>query len=60
MKLYAVPYDSDIKLQDEDGNALVLRFHYLDGAYGYCTDKHNNPIHVALWADVEIHNERTH
>lgn len=60
MKLYSVPYNSDIQLRDDDGNTLNLRFHYLDGAYGYCTDKDNNPVHVVLWADVEMTHEHTH
>ena len=54
MKLYAAPYGTNIRLQDEEGNTLDLKFHYLDGAYGYCTDKNGNPQHIALWADVEI------
>ena len=54
MKLYSVPYGSNILLRDEDGNTLSLRLHYLDGAYGYCTDKQDNLIHIALWTDVEI------
>jgi hypothetical protein len=54
MKLYVVPYNSDIQLRDADGNTLNLRFHYLDGTYGYCTDKNNNPVHIALWSDVEV------
>ena len=54
MKLYDVPYGTNIRLQDDDGNTLDLKFHYLDGAYSYCTDKDGNVQHVVLWAEVEI------
>lgn len=57
MKLYDVPYGTNIRLRDDEGNALDLKFHYIDGSYSYCTDKEGNPQHVAMWADVEITDE---
>ena len=57
MKLYDLPYGTDFQLRDEDGNALRLRFHYIDGAYSYCTDKDGNSHHIAVWSDVEIVDE---
>lgn len=60
MKLYDLPYGTDFQLRDEDGNALRLRFHYIDGSYAYCTDKSNNPVHIAMWTDVEVDHEYAH
>lgn len=54
MKLYDVPYNTNIRLRDEEGNVLDLKFHYIDGAYSYCTDENGNPIYIAMWTDVEI------
>lgn len=59
MKLYDVPYGTNIRLRDDEGNALDLKFHYIDGLYSYCTDKEGNPQHVAMWADVEVIDEVT-
>lgn len=57
MKLYVVPYGTNIRLRDEDGNTLVLKFHYIDGGYGYCTDKNDRSQYIAMWSDVEIAHE---
>ena len=54
MKLYDVPYGTKIQLRDNHGNSLILLFHYIDGAYGYCTDKNDRPQCFAVWSDVEI------
>ena len=44
MKLYDVPYGTNIRLRDDEGNALELKFHYIDGSYSYCTDKEGNAL----------------
>lgn len=54
MKLYAVPYGTNVRIRDADNNTLRVKFHYVDGMYTYCTDAQGNVINLALWADVEI------
>lgn len=54
MKLYEVERGSNIKLDDGEGNVLILKFHHVDGMYGYCTDQNGNVIHLAAWSDVEV------
>lgn len=54
MKLYEVEMGSNIKLRDEEGNVLCLKFHHVDGMYSYCTDSKGNVINVAAWAEVEV------
>jgi hypothetical protein len=50
MKLYNVPRDSPIKLNDD----IVLKFHHLDGMYSFCTDESGKVYHIAAWEDVEV------
>ena len=54
MKLYDVPSGTRIVVRDEDGNALRLTFHHLDGMFSYCTDDNGNVVHVAAAAEVEL------
>lgn len=59
MKLYDLPYGTKVQLKDKEGNTLDLTFHYIDGSSAYCVDNDGNPIHVAMWADVEVIDEVT-
>lgn len=54
MKLYDVPRGTRIVVRDEEGNALRLTFHHLDGMFSYCEDDHGNVVHVAAAAEVEL------
>lgn len=54
MKLYEVPNGSKIILSDKDGNTLKLTFHYIDGAYSYCTNDAGVIVNIGSWVDVEI------
>lgn len=54
MKLYNVPRYTNIVIRDEDGNALELFLHTVDGMFSYCVDGHGNVIHLPAWIDVEI------
>ena len=59
IKLYQAPSDAMIRVLDEEykkvnGKYLEVKFHHLDGAYIYCTDKDGNAINLAVWTSVEI------
>jgi len=59
IKLYEAPSDVMIRVLDEEykkdnGKYLEVKFHHLDGAYSYCTDKDGNAINLAAWTSVEI------
>ena len=41
------PGSRDIAIGD------ILFFDHIDGMYSYCTDKEDNVLHLASWADVE-------
>lgn len=63
MKLYDVPRKTYIRVigdaqappshrdfvEDE-----ILYFDHVDGMYSLCYDSHQNPVHLAAWAEVEI------
>lgn len=49
MKLYKVPRNSRIKLEDQE-----LNFHHIDGVYSYCTTDSGDIVHLAAWAEVEL------
>lgn len=57
MKLYDVPNNTKVRLNDDEGNYLDLLFHHLDGMYSYCTDDNGNVVHLAAWTEVEIVND---
>jgi len=59
IKLYEAPSDVMIRVLDEEykkanGKYLEVKFHHLDGAYSYCTDKDGNAVSLAGWTSVEI------
>lgn len=53
MKLYDVPRETRIKLDDGRGG-LLLNFHHIDGAYSLSTDDEGNVYHLQAWTEVEI------
>jgi hypothetical protein len=65
-KLYDVPRNSKIRIlseakvppshRDFEENE-VLNFKHIDGAYSYCLDKDNQPVHLAAWTEVEVVND---
>ena len=59
IKLYEAPSDVMVRVLDEEykksnGKYLEVKFHHLDGAYSYCTDKDGNAVNIAAWTPVEI------
>lgn len=58
MKLYDVPRNSRIVLEDGDG-FLELNFSHIDGAYSFCTDNDGNVVHLAAWTEVEVKEKNT-
>ena len=59
IKLYEAPSDVMVRVLDEEykkanGKYLEVKFHHLDGAYSYCTDKDGNALNLAAWTHVEI------
>ena len=54
MKLYEVPRDTWVMLNEEDGDYHIFKFHHIDGMYSYCTDQYGNVCHYKAWSDVTI------
>jgi hypothetical protein len=44
----------DEEYKKANGKYLEVKFHHLDGAYSYCTDKDGNAVSLAGWTSVEI------
>ena len=67
MKLYNVKPHSKIRIIDEDvknppaslkqNTGDILDFHRVDGMYSLCYDKDKNPVHIAVWTEVEVLDE---
>jgi len=54
MKLYEVPRNTRIVLDEEEGRGEEYNFHHIDGMYSYCTDDNKNVVHFAAWTEVKI------
>ena len=51
-KLYKIPKESIIYYKTFDGSETLM-FHYLDGAFSYCTTAFGNVIHLSANTPLE-------